>query len=293
MKRIVTLFLCLCLVFGYSVQTVHAEEDTQTEIKFKKLKKPPMKYTLTKGTKTKKVSPLTLTLKSKKANKITDDEEWFSKNDLELPVFVIPGEFNNYSSNLPYYIDWYCGDLYITNAFEDASYIYCVYGGNYAEGYKLYIYSKKNGEIVYKLDFSNYRYSSKYVKEDYDYVQQEIKWAKIVGNVLYVSNSHDTYAKSSYNMNAYITAIDLSTYKILWRSSPLVANCTNFEIIGNVIICGYGFTDEKDYLYQLNRTNGKVISKIALKTAPEYIIKKGSKLYVRTYNTDYVFKIGK
>ncbi len=140
-------------------------------------------------------------------------------------------------------------------------------------------------------DFSNYRYSPKYIKADYDYIEQKIDWAAIKDNILYVSNAHSTYAKSSKNMNAYITAINLDDMSILWRTKALVCNSSNFVITDGIIICGYGFTDESDFLYQIDMNTGNVVSKTFLKTAASYIMKKGNSLYVRTYNTDYKFSI--
>ena len=68
-----------------------------------------------------------------------------------------------------------------------------------------------------------------------------------------------------------------------------MANADNFAIIDDFIICGYGFTAEDDYLYILDKYTGKVLDRILLKTGPDYIYEIGDKLYVRTYNTNYVF----
>ena len=58
-----------------------------------------------------------------------------------------------------------------------------------------------------------------------------------------------------------------------------------------MIICGYGFTNEPDYLYLINKNTGDLLQQIKLNTAPEYIIRKQDQLYVRTYDTDYIFEI--
>lgn len=298
MKKILATILCLCLVISLSSQVVYANDKKEKQ-SISVLKTPPMKYTISKSAKTKKVAPLKLTQKSKKTNKIIDEDKWFTKNKLNSRRYQIIDkdiaycDNSDYKEALPDYVDLYYDKLILTDAFYDDNYVYCIYGGDYSEGYILSIYDSKSKKIAYQFDFSNYRYSSKYVKEDFDYIQQKIVWATIKNNVLYVSNSHNTYAKSSYNQNAYITAINLKTNKLIWRSQALVANCYSFEIIGDVIVTGYGFTDEPDYLYQLNIYTGKVIGKLLVKTSPEYIVKKGNYLYVRTYNTDYVYKITK
>ncbi|WMJ87457.1 hypothetical protein [Anaerocolumna sp. MB42-C2] len=240
-----------------------------------------------------KNQPIQLVEKSKKANQITDDENWFINNKLSMNTLQIPIPSQNISDNLPDEIDGMWEDLPMTSAFHDDHYIYCIYGSDYSEGYILNIYDATSVRPVYSLDFSNYRYSPDYIEEDYDYIQQKINWASIKDNILYISHSHNTYAKSSKNMNGYITAIDLSDMSILWRTDALVSNSSNFQIIGNVIICGYGFTDEPDYLFQIDISSGKILDKKPLKSAASYIIQKDNVLFVRTYNTDYEFDIVK
>lgn len=86
-------------------------------------------------------------------------------------------------------------------------------------------------------------------------------------------------------------AVELDSGSVLWKSEPLVSNAYNFEIIGDILISGYGFTQEDDYLYQLDIGTGKIVEQIPVKSKPDYIIRKGDVLYVRTYDTDYRFHI--
>lgn len=90
--------------------------------------------------------------------------------------------------------------------------------------------------------------------------------------------------------NAFIAAININTGNLIWHSDPLVSNARNFVLIGDHIVSGYGFTDEDDYLYVISKTSGRTLSRQKLKTGPDWIIKKDNKLYVRTYDTDYVFR---
>jgi hypothetical protein len=57
------------------------------------------------------------------------------------------------------------------------------------------------------------------------------------------------------------------------------------------LICGYGFTAEPDFLYVLERATGKTVSKVPLKSGPDFLIEKDGELFVRTYDTDYVFTV--
>lgn len=296
MKKKLMIFMAALLMLtsiGVNLRTVVVMAVSNGKNKTFVMDQPPFDYYKSDDAVSKKNHPIKLKMKSSKANKITDDEKWFSKNNISMKTYEKPGSLSNLSGSLPDGIDTVWKDLIITNAFYDSSYIYCTYGADYSEGYILNIYDAKTLKMVYSLDFSKYRYSPKYLKADYNYIQQKINWSEIKDNILYISHSHNTYAKSSNNMNAYVTAIDLTDMSILWRTKALVSNSYNFLIIDGVIFCGYGFTNEPDFLYQIDRNTGRTLSKTRLKSAASYIIKKGNALYIRTYNNDYIYEIVK
>ena len=141
------------------------------------------------------------------------------------------------------------------------------------------------------LDFLTYSHSPGNLPQERDFVFQQLKWAEVEDGILYVSTAHRTYAESSAGLNAYITAIDLETLGILWRSRPLVSNSENFIIEGDMIITGYGFTAEEDFIYLLNRLTGEVMRTYDVPSAPEYLYKEEDMLYVRCYNSDCIFEI--
>ncbi|MBQ9142037.1 MAG: hypothetical protein IJX63_09645 [Lachnospiraceae bacterium] len=199
--------------------------------------------------------PYELKLLKKAKNNITDDEEWLERNELSLQ-----------------------------SAAMDKEYTYQV--GDYA---KLYLY--KNGESLADLDFVEYQCANEALDDEgKGWVTQEIRYVLVEDNILYVSSYHYTYAETE-PLNAYITAVDLTNYEVLWKTAPLTCNSVNFEIVGDVIFCGYGFTAEEDYLYQLDKKTGEVLSREKVKSQPEYIIYKEDCLYVRTYDTDYVYQL--
>ena len=53
----------------------------------------------------------------------------------------------------------------------------------------------------------------------------------------------------------------------------------------------YGFTREPDYLYLLDRKTGRVRDRLLLPSAPEEIIRRGNRLFVRTYDHDVVAEL--
>ena len=196
-------------------------------------------------------------------NNITDTEKWFEDNELET-------------------ID--------SNVIEDEQYRYELEGDDGSSKYLLHIYDKVSGNYLKTLDFSEYRYASEYREEDYDFIEQRIWWVQSEGDTLYVSISHNTYTESCPN-HGYIVAIDLNDSSVIWKTDPGITNSRNFAIIDSTIVCGYGFTDEPDYINLVNIDDGRLMEQIDINSKADYIICKDDILYVRTYNTDYTFQI--
>jgi hypothetical protein len=236
-------------------------------------------------------SSIELELISTTPNQITDTEAWFERNNLSLPTYQVTNSNLNQLGDLPDYLPISFGDNILVKAIHYSNRDFLIYGNDYGDARYLFSYDSNSHQFTAGYDFSNYSLSPDYIESDLDFVNQSLTWVEQEANILYVSHSHNTYAQSSLGMNGYLTAINTDNNQIIWRSQPLVCNAGNFEIIKEVIICGYGFTAEPDFLYLIDKNNGQVLQQINLKTAPDYIIRKGDKLYVRTYDTDYVFRI--
>ena len=204
-------------------------------------------------------APLKLTKLTQEANQITDTDDWFEKNNLSLNV----EDSGKYGLGIP----------------SDEN------GGKC----RIQVVDGEKGE-VFELDFSDFEYAGDFKQSEKEFVRQQIRYAQIKDHILYLSIGHLTYAESSPH-NAYVAAVDLAEKKLLWKSQPLVSNAANFVIKGDVLLCGYGFTAEPDYIYQLDLGSGKVIDKTAVKSKADYLILKDNILYVGTYNTDYTFRI--
>jgi hypothetical protein len=137
----------------------------------------------------------------------------------------------------------------------------------------------------YALDFRNYARPPRIAPGEREFVYEQVVWAREADpGVLYVETAHSTYARSSDGLNAYLSAIDLKRKKALWRSSALVANADNFVVVGDVIVSGYGFTDEPDYLYAVDRLTGRAVARLLLPSAPERLVRHGRTLTVDTYD---------
>lgn len=156
---------------------------------------------------------------------------------------------------------------------------------------RILVVREPDGDTPLVLDFLSYAHGPADLQDEADYTFQQIRWAHMTDGVLYVSNAHRTYAESSGGLNAFVTAIDPETLTVLWRSEPLVSNSENFLVIGDAILTGYGFTDEPDLLYTLDRHTGETIGSIQLPSAPEYLWSDGGTLLVRCVGWDLEFAV--
>jgi outer membrane protein assembly factor BamB len=167
--------------------------------------------------------------------------------------------------------------------------VLAVYGRNGGEGRYL-VALDSAGAFRYGFDFRNYAYAPGVAARERQFVYQQVTWAAEDEGTLYVSHSHNTYARSSKGMNAYVTAIDTRAGRVLWRSRPLVSNASNFELAGGLLLTGYGFTGEPDFLYLLDKRTGEVRQRLPVPSGPTYIVRKGERFYVRAYDRDLVLR---
>jgi outer membrane protein assembly factor BamB len=143
----------------------------------------------------------------------------------------------------------------------------------------------RSHELVYAYDFVEFGRPPG--RGEYE----PVMWAREAKGVLYVSNTHLTYASQTRGRNAYLSALDLRVKRTRWRSRALVANSRNFVVSGELIVAGYGFTAEPDFLYLLHRPSGRVLDRLPLPSAPEVIALRGDRLEVRTYDRKVVARI--
>ena len=113
--------------------------------------------------------------------------------------------------------------------------------------------------------------------------------ACLENGIFYGASVMNGYAQPD---SCFMFAYDLENEKLLWRSADQTYNSMNFLVKGDVIFCGYGFTAEDDYLYQLDKNTGEVIDRLPLKKMPDLMAEKDDRLYVHTYSYDYVIEIG-
>lgn len=218
---------------------------------------------------------------------------WLKRNDLTLNTTVYHISKMNYR-NVPNNIPNKFQNSLITQHLTDSNYQYIVYAGDENSGRYLVIMNQALDSVISILDFYHYQkapVSRAYGYEGFDFTSQGIAWLSCINDTLYVSTHHRTYSDSSEGKNAFITCIDLKTNQVIWRSNPLISNAITFAQYGEYLFTGYGFTEEDDFIYGLNRYTGAVVMKYSLSKAPEYIIERNDQLHVKSYNKNYIFDI--
>ena len=156
------------------------------------------------------------------------------------------------------------------NSFSDENYEYLW------EEEDLYIYENGTGNCLYVLHYPTDKW---YVNGNNAYLKD---------GIFYGASMANGYAQPN---TCFMFAYDLENEKLLWRSADQSYNSMNFVVEGDVLICGYGFTAEPDYLYQINRNTGEIIDRLLLKKMPDLIVEQDGKLYVHTYSYNYVIEI--
>ena len=185
-------------------------------------------------------------------------------------------------NNITFADEWY-------NATEDVSLPMsgenwdCFYDENYTYQWD-YTYQWEDGKLSI-FDGENCLYVLEYPTDKW-YVNGNN--ACLENGIFYGASVMNGYAQPD---SCFMFAYDLENEKLLWRSADQTYNSMNFLVKGDVIFCGYGFTAEDDYLYQLDKNTGEVIDRLSLKKMPDLMAEKDDRLYVHTYSYDYVIGI--
>ena len=156
------------------------------------------------------------------------------------------------------------------NSFYDDNYQYLW------SGEELYIFENGTGNCLYVLTYPTDKW---YINGNN---------ACLKDGIFYGASVTNGYAQPD---TCFMFAYDLENDKLLWRSADQTYNSMNFIINDNVIICGYGFTSEDDYLYQLDLHTGEVLSRLTLKKQPDLLVYQDNTLYVHTYSYNYTIEI--
>ena len=156
------------------------------------------------------------------------------------------------------------------NSFYDDNYQYLWSGED------LYIFENGTGNCLYVLTYPTDKW---YINGNN---------ACLRDGIFYGASVTNGYAQPD---TCFMFAYDLEDNKLLWRSADQTYNSMNFIVKDNVILCGYGFTSEDDYLYQLDLHTGEILSRLKLKKQPDLLVYQDHMLYVHTYSYNYTIEI--
>lgn len=229
---------------------------------------------------------------------------WFSRNKAPVANYEVPNLANGVKGDIPNGIPIRYKNEILISAMYSSDNIFLVYGSTMAKGHYLIAVDPTKKTVKYVLDFKNYSnvsnsstnqnkssYSSYNYYDPDSYKYESIKWVNEENGILYISHCSSSYSPVTESLNGYITAIDLSNYKVLWRTDPLTSNSNNFEISGDYILSGCGFYNDVSYIYILNKYTGKVVKKAYISNKPLNILKKDNNIYVVSYNSTYLFEM--
>lgn len=181
--------------------------------------------------------------------------------------------------------------LKLLQALSQPGTVFLLYGADGTRARLLAVADAKTHAMRYAFDFGTFARPPSIRTGDAGLVTEQVVWAREADGVLYVETAHQTYAESSGGLNGYLTAVSIRTERILWRSPSLVANASDFVLAGDVLVSGYGFTKEPDFLYVLDRRTGRALNRLAVPSAPERIVRHGNRLAVRTYDHTLVVEL--
>mgnify|MGYP000002241145 FL=1 len=274
--RLATFALSACLLTGCGARETNAPENNEAEKQTENISNIDTKIdeAETSGALTESESRETPIAPKEIAIDFTGVSEFHPEGTAVQPysLEILSETYNN----ITFADEWY-------NASEDVSLPMigenwdCFYDENYT-------YQWDDGKLSI-FDGENCLYVLKYPTDKW-YVNGNN--ARLENGIFYGASVMNGYAQPD---TCFMFAYDLENEKLLWRSADQTYNSMNFLVKGDVIFCGYGFTAEDDYLYQLDKNTGEVIDRLPLKKMPDLMAEKDDRLYVHTYSYDYVIGI--
>lgn len=135
---------------------------------------------------------------------------------------------------------------------------------------------KKPIQTINLCDISNNRYCE----------VQDVRWDG-ENQYLMFNMACPSYSSEIKGKGSKLHCYDVAKKKMVWETNWLTSNDI-FTFDDQFVYCSYGFTNEKDYLFMLDKFTGKVYSKIPMAKKVDYLelnVQNDKKqLYVIDYN---------
>ncbi|MBO4812225.1 MAG: SH3 domain-containing protein [Prevotella sp.] len=148
----------------------------------------------------------------------------------------------------------------------------------------LYNHDKKPQTTINLCDITNNRYCE----------VQDVRW-DADNHYLLFNMACPSYASQINGKGSKLYCYDVKQRRMVWETDYLVSNDI-FTLNSDFVFCSYGFTNEKKFLYMLDKQTGKVYTKQPMVYKVQYmeLQQKGGKemLYVVDYNDNlYTYSI--
>lgn len=212
------------------------------------------------------------------------------------------------ADDIPTWLPISYGTIAMTHAIQSAPYTIAIYGGRLLAVFdetkharalfdcEAYVHPPANQKGQVKVGSATLQQGSN--RQQFDItaetntINNELMWALAKDHTVYLEHWNNGYAKDAKGQTGYLTALDLDTGELDWRSQPLVANSRSFMLSGGAVVTGYGFTAEPDFVYVLDAATGAVKQKTLVPSGPEEIVKKDDRsILMRTYDHDLTFDV--
>ena len=124
---------------------------------------------------------------------------------------------------------------------------------------------------------------------------QDVRWDNQTHRLLF-NMACPSYASEINGKGSKLYCYDYEKNVVLWQTPYLTSNGI-FIFDDDYVYCSYGFTNEKDYLFLLDKNTGKIYSKVPTAKAIEYLEFKPNRdgqklLYAVDYNEDlYIYNV--
>lgn len=119
----------------------------------------------------------------------------------------------------------------------------------------------------------------------------EVQDVRYKDGLIYFNMAYITYSSQVNGQCSKLYCLDPKTMEQEWCTPYLCSNGI-FIIEGDYVVCGYGFTNEDDFVYLISRKDGAVFCEMPVKSSPvNYEFDEDGDLIVVDYN-DNVYAFG-
>lgn len=124
------------------------------------------------------------------------------------------------------------------------------------------------------------------------FTDSEVQDLRYYDGLIYFNMPYITYSSGVDGQCSKLYCVNPKTEEIVWETPYLYSNGI-FIVDENYVVCGYGFTDEDDFVFLLDRSNGDCLTKMPVHSSPVYYeFNEDGDLIVMDYNENvYLFSL--